>query len=179
MGNTLDRKASLQHTVCMNTKAHNSKHFLILLFILMAISASTVAQAESRFINNNNGTVTDELTELTWIQDPATVLSIAGERSWMEARSACRELSFAGIGPNVWKLPKIRDLQSLLDRNFKNPQINPEFFSSEAGSYWSDTTYNPGEKAWMIDFKNGTLEAAEKFNSDKPTANYVRCVAKI
>lgn len=163
----------------MNTKANISKHFLVISLFLFTLTVASSVSAETRFVNNGNGTVEDKLTGLTWIQDPALVPALAGERSWMEARDACIELAYGGIGPNKWSLPKIRDLQSLLDKNFKNPQINQEFFSAEAGSYWSATTYNPGEKAWMIDFKNGTFEAEEKFNSDKPTANFVRCVAKL
>ncbi|MCA9396872.1 MAG: DUF1566 domain-containing protein, partial [Candidatus Omnitrophica bacterium] len=108
----------------MNTKANISKHFLVISLFLFTLAAASSASAETRFVNNGNGTVEDKLTGLTWIQDPALVPALAGERSWMEARDACTELAYGGIGPNKWALPKIRDLQSLLDRNFKNPQIN-------------------------------------------------------
>jgi hypothetical protein len=149
------------------------------LVILMLGSSSGMGFAQTRFVDNGNGTVTDNIENVVWIQNPSVVPGIAGEMEWMTAKQACADLVYGGIGPNQWVMPRIEQLKSLLDKRFKNPQIDTGYFSAEGASYWSDTNYQPGEMAWTINFKAGNLGAYDKYNPDKPAANLVRCVAKV
>jgi hypothetical protein len=131
-----------------------------------------------RFTDNQNGTVTDKLTGLIWMKNAD---GFGGTKTWAEALSAAASLKSgdAGLtdGSNAgdWRLPSIRELQSLIDYGRSNPAL-PEThpFLEVQGFYWSSTTY-PADPtlAWDV-FIGGTGEAEgfEKAIAD----DYVWCV---
>ena len=71
-----------------------------------------------RFVDNTDGTVTDTVTGLMWTQD---IVDASGDGvgnhddnvNWCAALNACEDLDFAGN--DDWRLPNIRELESLLD----------------------------------------------------------------
>jgi len=116
--------------------------------------------SEGRFVDHGDGTVTDTCTGLEWQKDTADVNgngSIGDEDhlSWQGALNYCENLSFAGHSD--WRLPNVRELQSIVDYGRETPAIDPVF---EAVSYWywSSTTCvdNPGY-AWIGDFDVGVV----------------------
>lgn len=145
------------------------------LWILPAASAFAATQ----LVNNGNGTVKDNFTGLTWIQNPTVLPALSGQKVYTDAEGACNDLVFAGLGPKVWRLPTINELKSIYDSRFKNPRINTAFFSADGGPYWSKTSYLPGTKAWTLNFKTGYLGGFDKNNPDKPSKQYTRCVARV
>ena len=96
------------------------------------------------FVDNNDGTITDNATGLMWEQDDN------GEGLNWEAALAYAEAStYAGY--DDWRLPNIKELQSMADYSGIFPAIGSVFNASgltnEAGNadypyYWSGTT-NP------------------------------------
>jgi len=77
-----------------------------------------VAWPNPRFTNNGDGTVKDELTGLVWLRRP----DVFEQRSWSQALSDCNNLDSSdytwlsdGSIPGDWRLPNIRELQSLID----------------------------------------------------------------
>lgn len=105
----------------------------------------------SRFTDHGNGTVTDELTGLMWLKD----LNCAdGTRDWDEARNDAQELNTSGTmngkicddAPNDiipysgWRLPNIKELQSIMDYSQIVP---PSVFSGNPGveHYWASTSF--------------------------------------
>ena len=115
--------------------------------------------------DNDDGTVTDHATGLTWQQtDDDTT------RNWEETLSYCEELDFAGEVD--WRLPNIRELESIVDRDAGDPAINSSFSVAKNPVYWSSTTFGGNtDEAWDVNFNYGIVDYG-----DKADRHYVRCV---
>lgn len=81
----------------------------------------------TRFVAEGNGAVRDRLTGLIWLQDA----NCFGERSWQEALNAANHLGDAQCGltdrsaAGDWRLPNVKELQSLIDYGHLNPALSP------------------------------------------------------
>ncbi|WP_372841826.1 DUF1566 domain-containing protein, partial [Phaeovulum sp.] len=91
------------------------------------------------FVDNGDGTVTDEATGRMWQQaDDGT------RREWEEALAYCEALDLGGY--DDWALPTSKELQSIVDyRRTGYPAIDEAFFSitedSETLDFWTGTTF--------------------------------------
>ena len=107
-----------------------------------------VAWPNPRFTDNRDETVTDNLTGLMWTKNAQQIL---GYKTWSEAITACNDLDYAGY--TDWRLPNVRELQSLIDHGKGNPALplGHPFTSILNVDYWSSTTYflNSG-LAWYV-----------------------------
>jgi len=122
------------------------------------------------FTDNGDGTVTDNNTGLTWQQDEG------GAKTWEDAIVYCEALSLAGY--TDWRLPNIKELESITDDNLYDPAIDTNYFpDAHANYYWSSTTgidiRYPEDSfyAWRIHFSSGSVSYYYKSLS-----HYVRCV---
>jgi len=134
---------------------------------------------QPRFHDNGNGTVTDNLTKLIWLKNANcqdTVGGInksSGTLNWADALTWSNNLAsgFCGLtdGSTVgqWRLPNVRELQSLVDYAYSDPAISNSAGTGQGSSgdpfddlasntYWSSTT-SAGYSgfAWYVDFGNG------------------------
>jgi len=79
-----------------------------------------------RFTINGNGTVTDNLTGLIWLQDA----NCFGLKEWSEALEAANDLKDGDCGlsdgsaAGNWRLPNVRELYSLINYQFPIPLSN-------------------------------------------------------
>lgn len=134
-----------------------------------------------RFTDNNNGTITDNLTGLIWLQNA----DCFGGLAWSEALTAVGALNSGECGlsdgsqAGSWRLPQIAELSSLVDYGRANPAL-PVVNSTIPGSvhpfsgvhsevadwYWSSTTMasNTGS-AWCSILGPGNINAAAKTTS--------------
>ena len=114
-----------------------------------------------------NDTVTDKQTELVW-QDNFAAKNI--KRGWFGAQSYCRTLVLDEA--KDWRLPSIKELQSIIDINRENPAIKKIFKNVADGDYWSSSKDASNyDYAWSVFFSYGTT-----LNQSKLYENYVRCV---
>jgi hypothetical protein len=120
------------------------------------------------FHANGDGTVTDLTTGLIWQQDEPL------KRPWAEALLYCNGLILGANNDNDWRLPSIRELESLADDSRSNPAISTLFPNAHADSYWSSTTnaLSPNSVAWYVSFYNGYVSNGY----GKSGTLYVRCV---
>jgi hypothetical protein len=137
-----------------------------------------------RFTDNNNGTVTDNLTGLTWLKDTFCLdLGDQGWATWEQALAAANNLQNGACGlsdgsvPGNWRLPNVRELLSLIDFGEAKPALpaGHPFIYSDASfglqtQYWSSTTNAADpyyDQAYYIDFlyPMWLLSAAAKGNS--------------
>lgn len=103
---------------------------------------------QNDFQNNGDGTITDKTTGLMWMQDDSGT-----DFNWETALSYAESFEFAGNSD--WRLPNIKELQSLVDYS-RSPEtsasaaIAPLFnctkITNEDGVidysyYWSNTTH--------------------------------------
>jgi hypothetical protein len=126
-----------------------------------------------RFTDNNNGTVTDNLTGLIWLKDA----SFFSARNWKNALTACNTLAANGTTltdgsvAGDWRLPNRRELFSLIDDNNAIPALptGHPFINVRSNEYWSSTTYTDlPTGAWIMYLPNGFIS-----NVSKTTMQYV------
>ena len=133
-----------------------------------------VALPNPRFTDNSNGTITDNLTGLIWLKNANCS---ASTRTWQgaldfvaginNATNSCGDTSNAGFHQSDWRLPNVRELQSLVDygqylTTLSLPSGHP-FTNFLAGSYWSSTTQAGNTfNAWYVVFINGGVGASDK-----------------
>jgi quinol monooxygenase YgiN len=97
-----------------------------------------------RFVDNHDGTVTDRLTGLVWLKDADAF----GLRTWDQALAVCNSLGmpsrglFDGSVPGEWRLPNIKEIESLVDYGNVGPSIPAEhpFLNVRPSSYWTSTS---------------------------------------
>lgn len=124
---------------------------------------------EGRFVNNGDGTVTDNCTGLMWQQTRAP-----GGYNWQEALKYCDSLELAEHSD--WRLPSIRELHSILDYGRFDPAIDAAFDADTIEWYWTSTTYEgDATLAWDISFYHGAVNFVIKTYAD----DFVRAVRTI
>lgn len=133
-----------------------------------------------RFVDNGDGTVTDNLTGLTWLKNA----NCFGQRSWNNALSDSNGLEDGecgltdGSSPGDWRLPQRFELESLLNLKYYAPAL-----SNTAGTgkwsqgnpfnnvlsiyYWSSTTVaSDSYRAWSVYMGDGFVAYTDKGGYD-------------
>jgi hypothetical protein len=88
-----------------------------------------------RFMDDGE-TVADALTGLRWMKKA----DLCGAVSWKEALEKVAELS-AGDNKNNWRMPNIRELESLIDASQSYPALSDRHPFTDTGDvYWSSTS---------------------------------------
>ncbi len=121
-----------------------------------------------RFTNNSDGTVTDNLTGLTWLQDARCAVFFLGDttgrnwRDWSSSLSAANQLAhgFCNLNDHSsagdWRVPSRAELLSIVDLAYLSPALSnaagtaqwsegDPFFRVEGQSYWSSSWFLLGE----------------------------------
>jgi len=145
----------------------------------MGLFYRCVAGAEwgrNHFSDNGDGTVSDGSTGLVWQQadDGQT-------RDWPGALKYCEGLTLAG--KDDWRLPNVKELQSIVDYSRPEPAINRRFLkvADPKGWFWSSTTHgeNPGFANYVcfgecISVDDVDVHGAGAQRSDPKTGNPAR-----
>jgi len=86
------------------------------------------------FVDNDDGTVTDRLTNLMWLQE-----TDGRKRDWEASIQFCEDLVFAAH--DDWILPSNKELSSTVDLQRQKPAIDTRFFpdTDYKAYYWSRT----------------------------------------
>lgn len=84
----------------------------------------------TRFVDNGDGTVTDNDTGLIWVKD-------AGEKTTYDTVLENNQLAFAGH--NDWRVPNIKELYSLIDFSGINP--DPDIKTTDGLKPFINTNY--------------------------------------
>jgi len=170
---------------------------LCLYFCLLIHASLTLAQScnpniiadapDSRYRMHVNGTVLDKKTALTWMRcalgqtwHNGECTGSAQRYQWRLALVAAKRTVFAG--KKDWRLPNIKELQSLAEYRCYDPAINLTAFPNTTSSrkYWSSSPFvfygngTWGGGAWGVSFYYGNGDVGTKY--DKYYGNYVRLV---
>ena len=128
-----------------------------------AIIASTPT---ADFTVHNNGTVTHNKTGLMWkvcsegqTWNNGSCTGNVASTPWDKALQIPSTLNVSGgfAGYTDWRLPNIKELQSIVEQQCYNPSINSTIFPSTASDfYWSSSPYASNSNyAWGVGFNNG------------------------
>lgn len=144
-----------------------------------------VAWPDPRFTDNTDGTVTDNLTGLIWLKNAncanatrnwATALTdVASLNSAGTMNSNnCGDTSNSGSQQTDWRLPNVRELQSIAHYGFSNPAVpntvgtgkwtagNP-FTGVQSSYYWTSTTFAAStSNAWYVLLSSGGVSSSGK-----------------
>jgi hypothetical protein len=121
-----------------------------------------------RFTDNNNGTVTDNLTGLIWLKNASCFKNV----KWTTALTNANTLATGSCGltdnsvAGDWRLPNVKELQSLIHFGLGSPALlntagtakwteGDAFSGVESTKYWSSTTGGFG--AWTVSFSSGSV----------------------
>ncbi len=110
---------------------------------------------KNRFHDNRDGTITDRATGLTWLQADS-----GKTMNWPQALEYAQ--SSTAAGKNDWRLPNVKELQSIVDYNSapdsrdpsrRAPAIDSRFKLSVPESwFWSSTTHVENGFAYYVAF---------------------------
>lgn len=125
-----------------------------------------------RFTDNGDGTVTDNLTGLIWLKNA----NCFGTTSWAQALADCNTLANGDCGltdgslAGDWRLPNIKELQSIIDYGQNSPALPPghPFTDVQTSNYyWSSTSSasSTTNYAWGVHGNDGTIDDELKVNS--------------
>ncbi len=96
-------------------------------------------QAQERFVDNGDGTVTDTKTSLMWAQS-----SSPGDLTWQDSEIYCRTPAIAAYKYSDWRMPTIEELKTLYMKDAEgyeadcglNVQAHP-IFEFTCNWFWS------------------------------------------
>ena len=126
----------------------------------------------SRYSINGDGTVTDLITGLMWKQCPEGLsgddcsVGTAATLVWGGSMKAARDSVFAGY--DDWRLPNIKEFQSIVALDKYNPAINTDVFPSPGSvlSFWTSTPRMlPINQSWRVNFAIGLNENKNRTGS--------------
>ncbi len=124
-----------------------------------------------RFTDNNDGTVTDNLTGLIWLKKANCANT---SRPWATALSDvvqlntdgtmngndCGDTSNGGVQQTDWRLPHWEELISLIEYGRYNPALPADhtFTGVQWEDYWSSTSFAyRADAAWHVHLGNGSV----------------------
>ncbi len=121
-----------------------------------------------RFTDNDNGTISDNLTGLIWIKNANC---LEETKTWKDAlyyalilkEGTCGLSDGSRVGD--WRIPNIKEFQSLIDFSKKGPALpdHHPFVKVQSSSYWSATTrVNDTTNAWIINIDSGFVNHFDK-----------------
>lgn len=121
-----------------------------------------------RFTRNGDGTVTDKLTGLIWLENA----DCFGERTWQGSLVLANTLKSGVCGltdgsvAGDWRLPNVNELTSLLNMQ-QEPAIDTGApLPGRNLSYWTSTTYVPSPStAWRVQLIDGGVLQTSKNNN--------------
>jgi len=133
-----------------------------------------------RFIDNQDGTITDMGSALMWVKQPEKIgilWNVSGNpavMTWQDALINCASLNYAGY--YNWRLPNVKELLALVHHEFWSPAIYTLFFpNTQKDRYWTSTTYaNDVTLAWFVQFAGGFTD--HWYKVDKDFVRPVRCI---
>jgi len=120
-------------------------------------------------IDNSNGTVTDESTGLMWQQKTP-----ANESTLNQSIAYCKKLKLGGY--TDWRLPTIKELNSIVDYSKCNTAINTEMFPNTPPlTYWTSSARPMhAEYNWVVEFASGGNGGS--YNADRQCVRAVRTI---
>ena len=133
------------------------------------LSTAAETTPTNQFTDNNDGTITDTATGLIWMQcslgqtwQNGSCLGDASELNWQQALQAAHGFHFAG--QDGWRLPNLKELASITERQCVRPAINESLFpNTPSDDFWTSTpSLLDANRAWVVAFFNSSNAIKQK-----------------
>lgn len=144
----------------------------IVVVVAGVLTASLHAAAPAGHFVVNGTIVTDTATGLVWQQQGSAGMNYA------TAKSYCTN-NTPGLPGSGWRLPTIKELNSIFDPAANAPRWDAAFSGSAASPYWSSDSRPPacpsgGYCQLELDFNGGSVGSGRA--DDTTVMWYARCV---
>jgi len=163
----------------MRTTIHSIAVFVTVIVLATPAGAQTcrsnsiqASAPTSRYVLNDDGTVTDKETEITWMRcslgqkwDGHTCTGKANRYNWQKAVAAVSEVNKAKYaGVSTWRLPYVPELASIVERQCFNPRVNLVVFPGTPSiAFWTGMERKGyPDMAYKIDFGGGKATPSKK-----------------
>ncbi len=162
-------KADLAGTYAASLVVNDGKSSSSASTVTITAGATTGSVLSASYTDNGDGTVTDKASALVWMRcSPGQTWTgsvcdgVPGTYVWDDANLLTGAVDFAG--KTDWRLPNMRELQTIADRSKFNPAIDSMAFpATSAATYWSSSAYpNVSTAAWYVNFGGGDVHGADK-----------------
>lgn len=133
--------------------------------LMLGLALSAWADAPPGRYTVATDTVLDTKTNLTWQRNAP-----AAGYDWAAATTYCQNLNLGGTG---WRLPRVKELQSLVDVSRYGPAIDTTAFPGTPSNwFWSSSPVAVTTSlAWVVVFSNGFTSTGNLASTSQ-----VRCV---
>ena len=132
-----------------------------LLFIIPLLLTTTL---------NAKDVILDTTTSLVWQDAPINKDALV---TYKEAQNYCKFLSIDKY--KDFRLPTMRELQTLVDYKNFDPAILNGFKYIESTTYWTSTVFaDDDSEYWTVDFEKGSRSVKAKYYD-----RHFRCVQKL
>ena len=129
-----------------------------------------------RYIDNDDGTVTDNETGLIWLKNA----NCFGQQTWKKAMQSTAKLAHGKCGlrdgskQGKWRLPTINEWKAMLNKRYRNPALSNAagtgkwkegnaFSDVHTNTHWSSTKHsNNTTDVWVAYVNNGRLKHRSK-----------------
>ena len=119
---------------------------------------------------NAKDVIFDTTTSLVWQDAPINKDALV---TYKEAQNYCKFLNIEKY--KDFRLPTMRELQTLVDYNNYNPAILNGFKYVESTTYWTTTAFADDENEfWTVGFEKGSRSVKAKYYD-----RHFRCVQKL
>ena len=123
----------------------------------------------------NDGSIHDRSKTFTWCDTNAATnggnqgtCGTGTGNTATDTKAYIKALNDANFGGfSDWRMPNVKEMESIVDMGMINPSINTVWFPSTVSSYyWLSTTYAFGSaSAWCVYFTNGYAYSTNKTNA--------------
>ncbi len=163
-----------QRDASMNVLSRLLARFTVLRWMALAglmLGVASSALAAKTYSANGDGTATDPTTGLMWMRcsmgqvwdgAASTCTGMANTYTWDQAMALTSSQTFAGHSD--WRLPNIRELQTIVDRSVYNPAIDALAFPDTPTSFFWSASANAyvSDGAWYVNFSYGFAYSTSK-----------------
>ncbi len=128
------------------------------------------------YMNNGNGTVTDQRTGLIWLKNA----NCFGEQGWQTAMQSAAKLAHGQCGlrdgskAGMWRLPTKEEWEAMIDKKYSGPALSnaagtgkwregDAFSGVRPSYYWLSTPYaDVASGAWLVNLSYGDVNTYDK-----------------